>query len=109
MIKRLNRRKFNEEFGKTHLKCSLRFNVYFDDEKFKIIFRTRLNYKILITLLLPLLIMFNIVAHGILIFKETITAYIDFMKEDVYKTEWIMSNKSWIYERICKVLEYDLK
>ena len=105
---KLDRKKYNKEFKETYLKCTFKFNVYFDDEKCRIIFKTRLDYKLLITFLLPLLIIFNVASNGILVFKETIISYIEFMKEDIYKTEWIMSNKSWVYKGMCKVLEVEI-
>ena len=108
MIKKLNRKKYNKEFGKTRLKCTFELDVYFDYEKCRIIFKTRKIYKILITFILPLMIIFQIVSHGILTLKEFFINYMEFMKKDIYRTEWIMSEESWIYKGMCNVLEVDI-
>ena len=108
MIKKLNRRKYNKEFGKTRLKCTFELDVYFDYEKCRIIFKTKNSYKILITIILPLMVIFQIISHGILTLREFFMNYIEFIKKDTYKTEWIMSDKSWVYKGMCKVLEVEI-
>ena len=105
---KLDRKKYNKEFKETHLKCTFQFNVYFDYEKCRIIFKTRNSYKILITIILPLMVIFQIISHGILTLRGFFMNYIEFMKEDIHKTEWIMSDKSWVYNGMCKVLEVDI-
>ena len=105
MIKRLNKKKYNEEFGKTWMKCAFNLDVYFDYEKCGIIFKTKKAYKILITLILPLMMILQVISHGIPTLKECLINYIEFMKKDAYRTEWITSDKSWVYKGMCKVLE----
>ena len=105
---KLDRKKYNKEFKETHLKCTFKFNVYFDYEKCRIIFKTKNSYKILITIILPLMVIFQIISHGILTLREFFMNYIEFMKEDIHKTEWIMSDKSWVYKGMCNVLEVDI-
>ena len=108
MIKKLDRKKYNNEFGKTWIKCTFELDVYFDYEKCRIIFKTKNSYKILITIILPLMVIFQIISHGILTLREFFMNYIEFMKEDIHKTEWVMSDKSWVYKGMCNVLEVDI-
>ena len=105
MIVKVNKKDFNNEFGDTWLKCTFAYNVYFDEEKCEIIFKHRNIFKFFMTIIFPFLLIFQVLTHGILCIKQCFIDYTSFMKEDIYKTEWIMSEKSWIYKSMCNVLK----